>query len=186
MWDSRTRLSNNSNLEFQFHSVIRKLHVLRQIRIGFFVRQVMTDVSEKSAPRFQSFYCLQRVLYRGVCRMRLVAQRVEEEHIQSLQLGQRAFGNRAVVSQISCRSKTKTIDLRLTMNQHYRLESRSEQLQWPINRLQLNMWQSAEFIVGVKNISKHIADKVRRVRVRIQRQSVGFVQETQRSQIIDP
>src|SRR2546423_15056116 len=107
--------------------------------------------------------------------MRLVAQRVQEEHIQSLQLGQRAFGNLAVVSQISCRSKTKTVGLRLTVDQHDRLESSSKQLHRSIYWLQLNMWQSAEFIVGVKNVSEHVADKFRSLGMGIQRHSVWFV-----------
>src|SRR5438270_12449323 len=46
--NSAVKSFSHSNLEFQFHSVIRKLHIVRQIRIGFFVRQIMADVSEKS------------------------------------------------------------------------------------------------------------------------------------------
>src|SRR5579859_7651908 len=52
------------NFKLQFHPVIRKLHIRRQTRVRLLVRQVMTDVSEERASRFQPLHCLQRILNR--------------------------------------------------------------------------------------------------------------------------
>src|SRR6185437_13864638 len=157
----------SSNLELQLHPVIRKLHILRQIRICLFMRQVMTNVRKKSTPRFQPLHCLQRVLNCRMCRVRLVTQCVQKQHIESLKLSQRAFRNHAVISEVSRRSKTKAITLRLAVNQHDRLESRPEQLHRSIDWLQLDMRQSAEFVICIEDVPKHIADKFRRLRMRI-------------------
>src|SRR3954462_12417234 len=87
-----------SDFEFQLHSVIGKLHVLRQRRIRRFVRQVMTNMSKERSPRFQPRHRRQRMLYSRMRRMRLVPQRIPKENIEPVQLIQGYLRNSAVIS----------------------------------------------------------------------------------------
>ena len=66
--------------------------------------------------------------------MRLVAKRVEKEHVQAAQLRNRSLRHFAVVGQIRGIFKTETVDFFLAMHHGHRLESQSEN----VERLAIN------------------------------------------------
>src|SRR5581483_6586225 len=178
-------LCARSNLELQFHSVVRKLHVVRKSCVRLFVRQIMTNMSEERAPGLQPLHGFHRVLYRRMRRVRLMTQRVEKEHIQVLQPGQRLFGDLAMIGEISSGTKAKTENFGVTVDKDDWLETSSEKLNRPVDRLQFNLGKSAELIFGVENISKHPANKFDRVGMRVQRQLVWLVKKTQWAKIVN-
>lgn len=74
------------NFKFQFQAVVCQPYVSRQGRVGRFVRQIVTDVREKGALRFQPLHDLERVLHGGVRRVRLVPERIQKQDVQIFQL----------------------------------------------------------------------------------------------------
>src|SRR5271165_805061 len=98
---------------------------------------------------------------------------------------ERRFGNLAVIGQVSPCAKPVPVDLCLSVNQNNRLESHAEYLDWPVNGPEFELRQAAELVVGVENISKHLAQKGRRIGARIKRQLLRFVAVAQGPQIVD-
>src|ERR1700735_4210261 len=88
-------------------------------------------------------------------RMRLVPQGVQKKNVQTFQLMKRRLGNLAVIGEIGRSSKAEAIDLRLAMYQPHRFEVRPEKFHCSINRLQLQLWQTAIFVVSVKDVTEH-------------------------------
>ena len=60
-----------------------------------------------------------------------------------------------------------------------------KQLDWPLDRMQLNLRQSAEPVGGFKNVSKHVAQKFTVSRRGIKRQLARLVPVSQGPQIVD-
>src|SRR5579864_1430893 len=178
-------IPDNSNLEFQFHAVVRKFYVFRQRSIRLLVRQIVTNVREKCALRLQPLHDAQRVLHRRMRRVRLVAQCIQKQNIEVFQLRQRRYRDLTMVGQVSRRAKTKAINLRVAMDQSDRLESRTKQLQRPLQRAHLDLRQSSELVIGIENVSEHVLNESGGVRVRIERQLIWPVQKTQRTQIVN-
>src|SRR5215469_5212870 len=87
-----------SRLDLQ--AVVREEDAGRQRRFGRRMRQVMTNVREIRLLRAQRLSSGDRRLNRRMRRMRFVPERIEEEHIQSLELSQGRLWNCAVVRQI--------------------------------------------------------------------------------------
>src|SRR5882757_7724044 len=116
--------------------------------------------------------------------MRLVTQSVQEQDVEIAQPVQRLSGHIAMVGQVSSRSETETQDGRLAMNHGHRLKTRAEQLNRAVNRLHFHLRQTAEFVVRVENVAKHIAQEFCRARFGIQRQSSRLVREAKWPQII--
>src|SRR6266496_3971519 len=127
----------------------------------------------------------QRMFNRRVRGVRLIPQRIQKQNIQPFQLTQRFLWNVAMIGQVSARAKAETVNLGIAMNEHNRFKLCSEKLQHAIDRSQLDLRQAAEFVVGVKNISKHATNKLRRIRVGVERQPVRLVLETEWAQIVD-
>src|SRR6267154_3420717 len=76
------------NLKLQLHPIVRKPHILRQSSIGLLMRQIMTNMGKERPPRLQPLHRRQRMLHSGMRWMWLISQRVQEQHIQPLQLQQ--------------------------------------------------------------------------------------------------
>src|SRR5947209_5872370 len=74
-----------SYLELQFQAVVGEADVGGQRGVGRFVRQVVTDVSEKGAPRLDALDDGQRALDSGMRGVRLVAKRVEKKDVEIAQ-----------------------------------------------------------------------------------------------------
>src|SRR5208337_3963215 len=117
--------------------------------------------------------------------MRLVPQRIQKKNVQSLQLGKRRLRNFTVIREIGRFAEKKSVDLRLSMNQSHGLEARAKDFHRPIDRPKFKSGQSAEFVVAVKDVAEHLAQKSGRVRTRVERQPVGLVAITQWAQIVD-
>ncbi len=71
------------------------------------------------------------------------------------------------------------------MNQNHRLEAHSEHIHRSIDGTQFQQRQSAKFIVGVKNVGEHLAQKCRRVGPRVKRQFLRLVPVAERPQVVD-
>src|SRR5208282_1363675 len=117
--------------------------------------------------------------------MRLVPQRIQKKNVQSFQLAKRRLRNFTVIREISRFAKTKSVDLRLSMDQSHRLEARAKDLHRPIDRPKFKSGQSAEFVIAIEDVAEHLAQKSGRVRTRVERQSVRLVAITQWPQIIN-
>src|SRR4051794_28366628 len=89
--------------------------------------------------------------------MRCVTQRIEKQNIQILQLCERFFRNRAEVCQVGRASKTEADDFGIAMQYLHRFESSAKKIECSINHLQFNLSQTAELVIGIKNISKCIS-----------------------------
>ena len=74
------------------------------------------------------------MLHRGMSWVRLVAQRIQKQNVESLQLFQGAFGDITVVSQIRRRAETKAINLCIAMNKRDGLEDCTKQFQQAFER----------------------------------------------------
>src|ERR1700685_3873720 len=101
--------------------------------------------------------------------MRLVAQSIQEKHIEPLKLLIRGLGNFAVVGEISRRSEAKSINFSFAVNQAHRLESRAKQIHRTIDREQLQHRASSILVIGVKDIAEHPAQKRGGIGPRIKR-----------------
>src|SRR5579871_5906631 len=160
----------NSNLKLQLQTVVGEAHVRGQCGIRGFVSQIVADVGEKGSLRFHPFHDSQRILHRGVRRMGLVAQRIQEKNIQPFQLMKRRFGNLAVIGEVCRLPKSKAVNLCLSVNQPHRLEARAEQLHRTIDRPQFQLRQAAVLIIRVENVCKHPSQKRGRIGTGIERQ----------------
>src|ERR1700685_161799 len=87
---------------------------------------------------------------------------------------QRRFGNLAVIGQVRGRSKAVAVDLRIAMNHRHRLESRSKQFHGPVDRIQLNLRQSAKLVISVEDVTEHFAQERGRIWTGVKRQVVWF------------
>jgi len=74
----------------------------RELTLGAGVRQIMTDVSEVSALRFESLDVLETAGNVRVGRMRFIAKPVNEEDVKALKEGHAGIGDLVVVCQV-CR-----------------------------------------------------------------------------------
>ena len=91
--------------------VIRQADVRRQQAVGALVRQVVADVGEEGAPGAPAVsHGLDGAVHGGVRGMRLVAQRVQKQHVQAAQQFQRGLGNLAVIGEIGGRAEAEAVD----------------------------------------------------------------------------
>ena len=70
--------------ELQLHPVMRQSYVSRQAGIGRFMCKVVANMCKERALRLKPIHNRQRTLHRGVCGMRLVAQRIQKENVQAV------------------------------------------------------------------------------------------------------
>lgn len=100
------------DLNFEFEAVVSKLNVWIAKRaeafVGLRVRKFVGDVREPGAARLKAVDKEERLLDSLVHRMRRVAQGVDDEFVETLQEGDRGFGDRAEIGQISGVAETKT------------------------------------------------------------------------------
>src|SRR5580700_6315995 len=118
------------------------------------MRQVMTDVCEKDAFGVQAICDPDRVFDSGVRGMRLVAQSVEEEDIEILQVRHRGLGNLAEIGQIGGGAEAISVDLRFSGNHGGGLEDRAEELERARDRFQLEAGKAAKLVVGVEDVAE--------------------------------
>src|SRR5580692_2708473 len=107
--------------------------------------------------------------------MRLVPERVQKEHVQSFQLTKRRLGNFTVIGEIGRLAKSKSVDLRLSMNQSHWLEACAKDFYRPIDRPKFKSRQPAKFVIAVEDVAEHSAQESGRVRTRVERQPVWLV-----------
>src|SRR5580698_9457915 len=106
--------------------------------------------------------------------MRLVTERVQKKNIEVVQLGQRSLGNLAVIGQVGRSAGAKAIDFGFAMDDGDRFESGAEKHQGPVDGLQFHQGQSAEFIVGVEDVTEHGTDVLRGLWTSVKRKFVGL------------
>src|SRR5579883_1910918 len=87
----------------------------RQFLFGARVREIVANVGEESALGREFFDRLQRALDGGVRGMRAVPERIQEQHIQTLQLLPGFFGDIAVIRQIRGLSEAESVDRAFTV-----------------------------------------------------------------------
>src|SRR2546429_545265 len=91
-----------------------------------------------------------------------------------------------MVRQIRGATKPKSVNFRLTMDQYNRFKLRSKKLKRSTHWPEFHLWQSAEFVLRIKNVAKHAADERSRIGRGIQRKPVGLGQKPQRTKIVNP
>ncbi len=141
----RTELSrlcdapSNTASHLNLQPVIRKMHILRQRRLGRLMRQIVADVREIRSPRLQFLHPLEAPLDGRMRRMRPMPQCIQKQNVQSLQFRLRLFGNIAVIGQIRRRTKPEPQDdRRFSMRQPDRSKLQAEELK----RLAIQRMQS--------------------------------------------
>src|SRR5882762_8884652 len=105
-----------------------------------------------------------------MCGMRLMPQRIQKQNVQPFQLVERRVRNFAMVGEVGGGPETKAVDFRLAVDQPHRFEARAENLDGPVDRTQLQLRQAAEFVIGVEDITEHLAEKSGCIRTRVKRQ----------------
>src|SRR5215207_3826916 len=70
---------------FKNEAVIREAHVRREPGVGGLVRQMVAHVREEAAPRAEAARDLNGFAEREMCRMRLLAQRVDHDDVEILE-----------------------------------------------------------------------------------------------------
>ncbi len=117
--------------------------------------------------------------------MRRVAQRVQKQDIEVPQLLQRFMRDLAVIGQVGGRSKTETKNRGVAVDHRQRLEARSEQFDRAVDRMKVNLRQSAKLVFGVEDVAEHVAQEFAGSRRGIKRQLIGLVLIRQRAQVVD-
>src|SRR6266403_6242026 len=117
--------------------------------------------------------------------MRLVAQRVQKQNVEVSQLLQRFGRNIAVIGQIGGRSETETKNRSIAVDHCQRLEARSEQFDRAVDRMKVDLWQSAKLIRWLEDVAKHVAQEFAGLRRGIKRKFAWYVLIRQRSQVVD-
>src|SRR6202041_314107 len=114
-----------------------------QACIGRLMRQIVANMCEERPLSFYPLHNAQRIFHCGMRRMRLVPQGVQKKNVQTFQLMKRRLRDFAVICEIGRASKAEAIDLRVAMNQPHWFEARPEKFHRSINRLSLQLWQTA-------------------------------------------
>src|SRR5882672_7190272 len=109
-WRPQSQL--DAALYRDFQTVVGQPYWCRQRVFGLLVRQVVADMSKESPPGRELFDRLNGPLDRRMRGVRLVAQRVQEQHIQAAQLIHRLRGNVAMIREISRAAETKSVNRR--------------------------------------------------------------------------
>src|SRR6266404_3554146 len=117
--------------------------------------------------------------------MRLVAQRIQKQDIEVAELLQRFGRDLAVIGQIGGRSETETKNRGIAVDHRQRLEARSEQFDGTVDRMKIDLRQSAKLIFGLKDVAKHFAQEFAGLRRGIKRKFAWYVLIRQRSQVVD-
>src|SRR5882762_1982002 len=119
---------------------------------------------------------------RGV---RLVAQRVKKQDVKASQLLQRFGRDLAVIGQVGGGSEAETENRSIAVDHRQRLEARSEQFDGAVDRMKIDLRQSAKLIFGLKDVAKHFAQEFAGLRRGIKRKFAWYVLIRQRSQVVD-
>src|SRR6266851_914657 len=91
--------------------------------------QVVADVGEERAPRFQLFYPAQAALNGRMRRVRSVAQRIQKQDVQPQKLRLRILRDVAVIRQIGRRSEPEPQYIGPSMQHANRGELQPEQIE---------------------------------------------------------
>src|SRR4051794_39143159 len=120
--------------------------------------------------------------------VRLVAQSVEKENVESVQPFHGRFRNLAEVSKVSRRAEAVTDDRRLAMDHSDGLEGHSENRNGLGDLDEIHFGESAEFVVRVEDVLKDLTkNRASRV-IRVERNlwSAGHSRESEWTKIIKP
>src|SRR5580700_3931824 len=90
-----------------------------------------------------------------------------------------------MVSEISRAAKTEAINFRFTVNDRDRLKARAKQIERTLDGAEFHLGKSAEFVVCIKNIAEHIAQKFRRLGPGIKRKFIGLMAVAQWPEIVE-
>src|SRR5205807_2936898 len=115
--------------------------------------------------------------------MGTVAERIQKQNIQILQTPHGLRRYFAEIGQVGGGTKTEPVNLRLAVDNFYRLEAGAKKFQRSIDVVHLYPCQAAIFIVRIENIPENILQGFRGLRVRIKRYLVR-VAEAQGTHII--
>src|ERR1700688_4610152 len=144
------------------------------------MRQIVANVGEEGPFRLDSLDNPQRVLNSRVRGMRLVTERIQKKNVQAFQLAERCFRDFAMVGEIGRRSEAGAVNFRFSVNQPNWIEARPENIQGPIDGPQLQQREAAKLVIGVEDITEHLAQKGCGVWPRVERQLPGLMGITQR------
>src|SRR5262245_25723506 len=89
--------TTNHQSNFNSQSIVSKLDVLRQTLARFIMFDIVSDVSQQRAARLQFGDVGKRLLDVQMCRVRFVAQRVDDQKIEAAQFFQRIVGNQVAI-----------------------------------------------------------------------------------------
>src|ERR1017187_10083748 len=145
----------------------------------------MANMRKERALWFYRLHDLQRLLDRRMRGMWLIAKRIQKKDVEVVELLQRFDGALPVIGQVSARAETEADDRGLAMNHCQRLKARPEQFDRPVDRLQVNLRQSAKFILSFKNVAKHVAQKIAGGRRGIEREFARLVLISQGAEVVD-
>src|SRR5579871_6613971 len=116
----------NSDFKLQLQPVMCQPNMSRKRCIRSLVSQIVTNVGEECALRFQLLHDRQRILYGRVRWMRLVSQSIEKQYVQTFQLPHRRIRNLTMIGQVRGRSESIAVDLGLSVNHDHWRETRSK------------------------------------------------------------
>jgi hypothetical protein len=108
-WASRDESHGNGE------PVIGEFHALRQGAIGFRVRQLVSNVGEKSAFCTDAAGPGDGLIERGMAGVRLAAQSGEDDAVEALEEGKALFGNVADVGEVGGLTEAESVNELLTM-----------------------------------------------------------------------
>src|SRR5260370_20167606 len=91
----------------------------------------------------------------------------------------------AVIGQIGGRAEAETINLRFSVDEPDGFKACSKQFNGPINRTQFEPGEPAKFVIGVKNIAEHLAQKGGGIGTSVKRKLVRFMLVAQGPQVVD-
>src|SRR5208282_5779792 len=89
--------------------------------------------------------------------MRMVPERIKEQDVEALQLGQRLLRNAAEISEISSRTEAIALDGSVAVMHRQRSKRGPEEVQRPLHRLYLNLCESTVLVVRLEDVAKDAA-----------------------------
>ena len=160
--------------------------MLGQKALGSFVPEIVTDVGEVGAFRLHRFHIGKRTFDGRVRRMRLVTQRVQEQNVEVLEQGQRAFRDFAVVCQVGGFTEPVTEAVSISVLQRYRCELEPVQTDsGAVQAMRLDLWDRGLRVAGLEDIAKRIANIADRLLRTVDRNGI-LAMEVERADIVEP
>src|SRR5262249_47512493 len=119
--------------------------------------------------------------------MRMMAQRVKKQDVKVLQLRERFLRNAAEIGKVRSRAKAIRLDERVTVKHGQRRESCAEQVQRTAYGMDLDLRQSAVFVIAVEDVAEDAAQHALGSLAGIQRNlaAAGDARKAERPDVVE-